>query len=105
MLLMYKKEERKVQRHFQMALSHGERAELLRGARKTIEVYLLEEGMVPWEPAGSLREKGGAFVTLEKRGALRGCIGHMAADRPLYLTVQEMAIQAATGDPRFPQVR
>ena len=56
-------------------------------------------------PAGSLREKGGAFVTLEKRGALRGCIGHMAADRPLYLTVQEMAIQAATGDPRFPPVR
>lgn len=28
----------------------------------------------------------------------------MAADKPLSLSVQEMAIQAATGDPRFPAV-
>ena len=29
----------------------------------------------------------------------------MTGDRPLFLTIQEMAIQAATGDPRFPAVR
>lgn len=43
-------------------------------------------------------------MTLESHGELRGCIGHMAADKPLYLSVQEMAIHAATGDPRFQPV-
>lgn len=43
-------------------------------------------------------------MTLESHGELRGCIGHMAEDKPLYLSVQEMAIHAATADPRFPAV-
>ena len=33
---------------------------------------------------------------------LRGCIGHTRADLPLYQAVQQMAVSAATGDPRFP---
>jgi len=43
----------------------------------------------------------GAFVTLKKRGQLRGCIGHMAEDCALGQTVGAMAIQAAVNDPRF----
>ncbi|MDK1032729.1 MAG: AmmeMemoRadiSam system protein A, partial [Planctomycetia bacterium] len=43
----------------------------------------------------------GAFVTLHNHGALRGCIGQFEADRPLYSMVQEMAVAAATRDPRF----
>lgn len=74
-------------------------------ARKTLEIYLRERRFAPFKPENEgLRQKGGAFVTLESRGELRGCIGHLAADKPLFLTVQEMAIQAATGDPRFPPV-
>ncbi|MBN1793855.1 MAG: AmmeMemoRadiSam system protein A [Candidatus Omnitrophica bacterium] len=46
-------------------------------------------------------EKCGAFVTLEKEGELRGCIGHIAADRVLIDVIREMALQAAFHDPRF----
>jgi len=47
----------------------------------------------------------GAFVTLHKMGQLRGCIGSLIGEKPLYLTVQEMAVEAAFHDPRFPPVR
>jgi len=47
----------------------------------------------------------GAFVTLHtKEGALRGCIGLIEARLPLIETIYEMAIAAATQDPRFPPV-
>jgi AmmeMemoRadiSam system protein A len=49
-----------------------------------------------------LTRRAGAFVTLKKGDELRGCIGHLLADRPLYQRVQEMAVAAATADPRFP---
>ena len=44
----------------------------------------------------------GAFVTLHEKGELRGCIGNMVGQGPLYQTVAAMAVEAATGDPRFP---
>lgn len=47
----------------------------------------------------------GAFVTLHKRGQLRGCIGNFVSDDPLVDTVRGMAVAAATQDPRFPPVR
>jgi AmmeMemoRadiSam system protein A len=56
-------------------------------------------------PSGALREKGAAFVTLRKRGDLRGCIGHVQALAPLWESVAEMAEAAATRDDRFPAVR
>jgi uncharacterized protein len=43
-------------------------------------------------------------VTLTERGALRGCIGHIAADRELDAVVREMAVAAARDDPRFAPV-
>ena len=51
-----------------------------------------------------LKEKRGAFVTINKRGQLRGCIGYIQAYKPLYQTVEEMAAQAAFHDPRFDPV-
>ncbi|MBI5143912.1 MAG: AmmeMemoRadiSam system protein B [Candidatus Omnitrophica bacterium] len=48
-----------------------------------------------------LNQSMGAFVTLHEGGELRGCIGNMVGEGPLYETVSDMAIQAATGDPRF----
>lgn len=45
--------------------------------------------------------EAGAFVTLHIEGRLRGCIGLFESNEPLYKTVQEMAISAATRDPRF----
>lgn len=46
----------------------------------------------------------GAFVTLERHHELRGCIGHLAADRPVAEVVADMAVAAALEDPRFPPV-
>ncbi|GKT12300.1 MAG: MEMO1 family protein [Thiomicrorhabdus sp.] len=44
----------------------------------------------------------GAFVTLEKRGQLRGCIGTLQAIDPLAEDVASNAFNAAFKDPRFP---
>jgi len=38
----------------------------------------------------------------EPTDALRGCIGHIAASRPLFETVREVAVSSAFEDPRFP---
>jgi len=51
-----------------------------------------------------LQEYRGAFVTLQKRGQLRGCIGYIDARAPLGKTVEEMAEAAAFRDPRFSPV-
>jgi len=83
----------------------SEKKELLKIARSTIRYYL-ETGRRPEVEVEdeALKQDMGAFVTLHKRGQLRGCIGHMIATGPLYLTVRDMAIAAATEDPRFPRV-
>lgn len=44
------------------------------------------------------------FVTLHAQGMLRGCIGSLEPQAPLYLSVHENAIGAALRDPRFPPV-
>lgn len=46
-----------------------------------------------------------SFVTLEKGGRLRGCIGSLEAWRPLAVDVAENAFAAAFRDPRFPPMR
>lgn len=52
-------------------------------------------------PEGALRECRGVFVTLRRRGELRGCIGLARAVLPLYRAVADMARAAAFEDPRF----
>jgi AmmeMemoRadiSam system protein B/AmmeMemoRadiSam system protein A len=51
-----------------------------------------------------LNELRGAFVTITKKGSLRGCIGHIKGVKPLYKSVEEMAAAAAFQDPRFSPV-
>ncbi len=48
-----------------------------------------------------LNEPRASFVTLHKSGALRGCIGSLAAHRPLAEDVSANAVAAAFQDPRF----
>lgn len=50
------------------------------------------------------KELCGGFVTLTKKGNLRGCIGYIEGIKPLYRTIIENAKNAALGDPRFPNV-
>ncbi len=49
-----------------------------------------------------LREPRASFVTLHRRGRLRGCIGTLEARRPLVEDVAANAYAAAFSDPRFP---
>jgi hypothetical protein len=51
-----------------------------------------------------LKENRGAFVTIQKRGQLRGCIGYIEGHGPLHKTIEEMAEAAAFRDPRFTPV-
>ena len=48
-----------------------------------------------------LRAQRASFVTLERQGALRGCIGHLEAVEPLVQDVAKNAFAAAFRDPRF----
>lgn len=86
-----------------MELSAAEKELLHEIARQSIAAGLRGEAPPPLpQCTGVLQEPRGAFVTLHKRGALRGCIGFIEAVKPLAATVQEMAYAAAFRDPRFP---
>lgn len=50
------------------------------------------------------RQKHGVFVTLYKSGNLRGCMGRIVPDKPLYALIPEVAGMAAFQDPRFKPV-
>jgi AmmeMemoRadiSam system protein B/AmmeMemoRadiSam system protein A len=89
-------------------LSVSDRKELLAIARKAINENLDNREtpeIVPGNIPVALLQKAGAFVTLKKKGDLRGCIGHFEADNSLYQIVQKMAVSAATQDYRFSTVR
>jgi len=76
---------------------------LVRVARKAIETFL-ETGKVVYPEAPSkLRKMAAAFVTLltYPKRELRGCIGYVEPIKPLIETVVDVAIAAATNDPRF----
>jgi len=88
-------------------LSDEDKKILLKLARETIASYLTSHRVPAVDPrvlSANLKTHCGAFVTLHKRGMLRGCIGRFEPDEPLYRVVQEMAIAAATEDYRFPPV-
>jgi len=97
-----KKEEKKKSQTLPGDLNNAEKKYLLNLARETIESYVKTGEVVePTTDDPKLKELRGTFVTLEKRGQLRGCIGHIMAIQPLYLDVRDNAISAATEDPRF----
>lgn len=98
----------------QPILTEAQQQELLRLARTTLTVHL-QQGYIPSYHTDDpiLNDHLGTFVTLQKRALsprlasgeprmiLRGCLGRVITDLPLYLTIQKMAV-AATTDPRLP---
>jgi len=88
------------------SLTTKEKQELLRIARQAVETAVRTRKIYepPAPQSAALLEERGAFVTLNQRGQLRGCIGYGAANKPLYLTVRDVAIFAALRDNRFPPV-
>ena len=77
-------------------------------ARQSLEYWLehgrelpLPEGL----PCELLERKSGVFVSLKKRGELRGCIGTIEGVRDcIAREIIENAVSAGIYDPRFPQV-
>jgi AmmeMemoRadiSam system protein B/AmmeMemoRadiSam system protein A len=86
-------------------LSPEAREELLALARQTAAQFLANETFPVYhsdDPA--LLQPLGAYVTYEKEGALRGCVGRIEADRPAFINVQYAAVAAAVADSRFPAI-
>ena len=77
-------------------------------ARRTIEKYVKDGEAIspPSELTPEMEQRAGVFVSLHKRGALRGCIGTIEPAQPnVAQEIIHNAISAATCDPRFPPVR
>lgn len=88
------------------ALLQEEKTELLAIARRTLDLFVRERRVSEAAPLSRrLNAKRGAFVTLRKNKRLRGCIGFIEPIAPLYKTVMQAAVYAASRDKRFPPVR
>ena len=89
-------------------LSEDERTFLLNLARQALHNAVNGEA-VPLIQAESLtpnlRETGASFVTLTRKGVLRGCIGALEPYQGLAADVREHAAAAALEDYRFPPVQ
>ncbi len=88
-------------------LSEEDKLVLMDIARTTLDSYIRKGTIHRVENqqfSPSLNTHTGAFVTLQKNGQLRGCIGRFQPDRPLYEVVRDMTISASTKDYRFKPV-
>ncbi|RNC73334.1 MAG: AmmeMemoRadiSam system protein A [Desulfuromonadales bacterium] len=83
-------------------LTDDDKKKLLTLAREAVSLFV-REGTIPSVEISeqSLQQERGCFVCIKKNRVLRGCIGSFTSDKPLYKLVQEMAVSAATRDPRF----
>lgn len=91
------------------SVTEVEKKILLSLARKSIEHYLTtSEKYIPFVEKMTLERNNsnllaprGTFVTITKKGMLRGCIGSILPRQPIYQDVIDNAVAAATQDPRF----
>src|SRR4030066_1956036 len=86
-------------------LSKTDRSFLLSLARQSIENYINHKQLPKLDQnvlSPILCDEGASFVTLTKRGYLRGCIGALEPYQSLAEDVREHAIAAACQDYRFP---
>jgi len=81
-----------------------DRRRLLTLARDAITAHVTGTPPPEVDLTGVLARYGGAFVTIHKRGDLRGCIGHIDASEPLGLVIPRCSVAACASDPRFPSV-
>ena len=87
-------------------LADREKQLLLEIARRALTAGVERRESIPDFPDDEvLRQPGGAFVTLHRRGRLRGCVGQLPSKDPLIEVVVHCAKAAALEDPRFKPVR
>jgi AmmeMemoRadiSam system protein A len=80
---------------------------LVQLARRSVENYVNHGKIIkPGDLTPEMQDKAGVFVSLKKRGQLRGCIGTF---EPMEANVAEEiirnAVSSAVGDPRFSPVK
>ena len=92
-------------------LNADEQKELIKAAWKSIRHEVCGDALVSnrgqldrFDTESLLRQPAGAFVTLYKKGSLRGCLGVIVSEEPLLETVSGIAGRAAIADPRFSPV-
>jgi AmmeMemoRadiSam system protein A len=86
-------------------LPEASRLAALQLARRAIEAFLRESELPAVSLAdAALARPSGVFVTLHRRGRLRGCIGQIEPVEPLSSALVRCAIAAAREDPRFEPV-
>ncbi|MDY6933266.1 MAG: AmmeMemoRadiSam system protein B [Spirochaetota bacterium] len=97
-------EEGQIIKNEDFQLTDKDKRYLLYIARKNIESVLhknknleIQSDNVP----KNCRNETGVFVTLKKKGNLRGCIGYVLGIKPLNKAVIENSYNAAFRDPRF----
>ncbi|MBQ9623272.1 MAG: AmmeMemoRadiSam system protein A [Treponema sp.] len=77
-------------------------------ARASAEYFVKNGDVMPlpdWVPDELLNTRAGAFVSVHKFGALRGCIGTIAStQKNLALEIIQNAVSAVSKDPRFQPV-
>ena len=90
-----------------MELSFEEKQILLRAARESIleEFSECDVAKIDYAEFPKLGIELGAFVTLKLNEQLRGCIGYVFAEKPLFETIVEAAKHSAFEDPRFPELK
>jgi AmmeMemoRadiSam system protein A len=80
--------------------SDRDRRRLLDVARSALIHHVSARRPAGTDPDTQARQAA-AFVSLHVRGELRGCIGRLEPDAPLWQVIAECARAAATKDPRF----
>ncbi len=83
---------------------HADRGRILLSIARSAISTALGRHETGDESAAWLREPGAAFVTLQRQGRLRGCIGSLEPHRRLLDDIKANAVAAATLDRRFPPV-
>jgi len=87
-------------------LTEQEKKELLDLAKNAITEHITKGNVSEKEIANpKLKAEGAVFVTINKKGHLRGCIGHIQPIMPLYQSVIKNAVAACSSDPRFPPMK
>ena len=89
-------------------LDSDDRQTLLSGARQTLELRVRDRSAAVNDIEGGsqrLALRTGVFVSLHRRGELRGCVGRIAGRGTLAASVPEMAVAAASLDSRFDPLR
>ncbi|NQT29495.1 MAG: AmmeMemoRadiSam system protein A [Candidatus Saganbacteria bacterium] len=83
-------------------------SQLVKLAKKTIEIFVKDGAVIalPKELLPEMQGRAGVFVSLHKKGQLRGCIGTFAPTTSCIAEeVIRNAIESCSQDPRFPPVR